>query len=230
MNIDEKEINNFDSFAHEWWNKRGPYKLIHNLTPLRLDYIQQHLDIKNSNILDIGCGGGILAEELTDKGANVTGLDASKKTIKIANDHAKEKGFNINYLNTSLEEHIKKNNQKYDAIVCFELIEHVPDQLKLIQDISSICKKGTKVFLSTINRNITSFALAKIMAEYILKIVPEGTHQYKKFIKPSELAKMLEMVDLNIDNIKGVKLNPIDYSFTYSSITKINYFMTATKK
>jgi 2-polyprenyl-6-hydroxyphenyl methylase/3-demethylubiquinone-9 3-methyltransferase len=133
-------------------------------------------------------------------------------------------------LNTSLEDHIKKNNQKYDAIVCFELIEHVPDQLKLIQDISSICKKGTKVFLSTINRNITSFALAKIMAEYILKIVPEGTHQYKKFIKPSELAKMLEMVDLNIDNIKGVKLNPIDYSFTYSSITKINYFMTATKK
>jgi 2-polyprenyl-6-hydroxyphenyl methylase / 3-demethylubiquinone-9 3-methyltransferase len=230
MNIDEKEINNFDSFAHEWWNKRGPYKLIHNLTPLRLDYIQQHLDIKNSNILDIGCGGGILAEELTDRGANVTGLDASKKTIQIAKDHAKEKNFNVNYLNTSLEDHIKKNNQKYDAIVCFELIEHVPDQLKLIQDISSICKKGTKVFLSTINRNITSFALAKIMAEYILKIVPEGTHQYKKFIKPSELAKMLEMVDLNIDNIKGVKLNPIDYSFTYSSITKINYFMTATKK
>jgi len=230
MNIDEKEINNFDSFAHEWWNKRGPYKLIHNLTPLRLDYIQQHLDIKNSNILDIGCGGGILAEELTDKGANVTGLDASKKTIKIANDHAKEKGFNINYLNTSLEEHIKKNNQKYDAIVCFELIEHVPDQLKLIQDISSICKKGTRVFLSTINRNIISFALAKIMAEYILNIVPEGTHQYKKFIKPSELAKMLEMADLNIDNIKGVKLNPFDYSFTYSSITKINYFMMATKK
>lgn len=230
MNIDEKEINNFDSFAHEWWNKRGPYKLIHNLTPLRLDYIQQHLDIKNSNILDIGCGGGILAEELTDRGANVTGLDASKKTIQIAKDHAKEKSFKVNYLNTSLEDHIKKNNQKYDAIVCFELIEHVPDQLKLIQDISSICKKGTKVFLSTINRNITSFALAKIMAEYILKIVPEGTHQYKKFIKPSELAKMLEMVDLNIDNIKGVKLNPIDYSFTYSSITKINYFMTATKK
>lgn len=230
MNIDEKEINNFDSFAHEWWNKRGPYKLIHNLTPLRLDYIQQHLDIKNSNILDIGCGGGILAEELTDRGANVTGLDASKKTIQIAKDHAKEKSFKVNYLNTSLEDHIKKNNQKYDAIVCFELIEHVPDQLKLIQDISSICKKGTKVFLSTINRNITSFVLAKIMAEYILKIVPEGTHQYKKFIKPSELAKMLEMVDLNIDNIKGVKLNPIDYSFTYSSITKINYFMTATKK
>ena len=230
MNIDEKEINNFDSFAHEWWNKRGPYKLIHNLTPLRLEYIQQHLDIKNSNILDIGCGGGILAEELTDKGAKVTGLDASKKTIQIAKSHAKEKNYSINYLNSSLEDHIKKTKYEYDAIVCFELIEHIPDQLKLIKDLSSICKKGGKVFLSTINRNILSFAFAKIMAEYILNIVPEGTHQYKKFIKQSELAKMLELADLEINDIKGVKLNPINYSFTFSSITKINYFMTATKK
>ena len=230
MNIDEKEINNFDSFAHEWWNKRGPYKLIHNLTPLRLDYIQQHMNIKNSNILDIGCGGGILAEELTDKGAKVTGLDASKKTIQIAKSHAKEKNHSINYLNISLEDHIKNIDHKYDAIVCFELIEHVPDQLKLIQDISSICKQGGKVFLSTINRNIVSFAFAKIMAEYILNIVPEGTHQYKKFIKPSELAKMLELSSLDINDIKGVKLNPIDYSFTFSSMTKINYFMTSTKK
>ena len=230
MNIDEKEINNFDSFAHEWWNKRGPYKLIHNLTPLRLDYIQQHMNIKNSNILDIGCGGGILAEELTDKGAKVTGLDASKKTIQIAKSHAKEQNHSINYLNISLEDHIKNIDHKYDAIVCFELIEHVPDQLKLIQDISSICKQGGKVFLSTINRNIVSFAFAKIMAEYILNIVPEGTHQYKKFIKPSELAKMLELASLDIDDIRGVKLNPIDYSFTFSSMTKINYFMTSTKK
>ena len=230
MNIDEKEINNFDSFAHEWWNKRGPYKLIHNLTPLRLDYIQQHMNIKNSNILDIGCGGGILAEELTDKGAKVTGLDASKKTIQIAKSHAKEQNHSINYLNISLEDHIKNIDHKYDAIVCFELIEHVPDQLKLIQDISSICKQGGKVFLSTINRNIVSFAFAKIMAEYILNIVPEGTHKYKKFIKPSELAKMLELASLNIDDIRGVKLNPIDYSFTFSSMTKINYFMTSTKK
>jgi len=230
VNIDEKEINNFDSFAHEWWNKRGPYKLIHNLTPLRLKYIQQHLDIKNSNILDIGCGGGILAEELTDKGAKVTGLDASEKTIQIAKSHAKEKNYTINYLNTSLEDHINKTKDEYDAIVCFELIEHIPDQLKLIKDLSSICKKGGKVFLSTINRNILSFAFAKIMAEYILNIVPEGTHQYKKFIKPSELAKMLELADLEINDIKGVKLNPINYSFTFSSITKINYFMTATKK
>ena len=230
MNIDEKEINNFDSFAHEWWNKRGPYKLIHNLTPLRLEYIQSHLNIKNLNILDIGCGGGILAEELTKNGAKVTGLDASKKTIQVARSHAKEKDYDINYLDISLEEHIKKSKTKYDAVVCFELIEHVPNQLKLIKDISSICKKDGKLFMSTINRNIMSFVFAKVMAEYILKIVPEGTHQYKKFIKPSELAKILELAEYSIDDIKGIKLNPIDYKFYYSSVTKINYFMTATKR
>ena len=230
MNIDEKEINNFDSFAHEWWNKRGPYKLIHNLTPLRLEYIQSHLNIKNLNILDIGCGGGILAEELTKNGAKITGLDASKKTIQVARSHAKEKDYDINYLDISLEEHIKKSKTKYDAVVCFELIEHVPNQLKLIKDISSICKKDGKLFMSTINRNIMSFVFAKVMAEYILKIVPEGTHQYKKFIKPSELAKILELAEYSIDDIKGIKLNPIDYKFYYSSVTKINYFMTATKR
>jgi len=230
MNIDNEEINNFDSVAHEWWNKRGPYKLIHNLLPIRLDYIQSQIDLSDMNILDIGCGGGILAESLSEKGANVTGLDASKKTIQIAKNHAKEKRLSIDYKNMSLDEYIKTSKTKFDAIICFELIEHVPDQIKLIQDISSVCKKDAKLFMSTINRNIVSFALAKIMAEYILKIVPEGTHQYKKFIKPSELVKMLETSSFIIDDIQGVKLNPIDYSFSLSSITKINYFMTATKK
>ena len=230
MNIDEKEINNFDSFAHEWWNKRGPYKLIHNLTPIRVSYIEQHIDVNGLKILDIGCGGGILAEELTKKGAIVTGLDASKKTIKVAQNHAKEQKLNIKYLNKSLDGHAESCNEKYDVVICFELIEHVPDQMQLIQDISSICNKGAKIFISTINRNIVSFALAKIMAEYVLKIVPEGTHQYKKFLKPSELVKMLEIAKFKMTDIKGVTLNPIDYSFSLSSITKINYFMVATKK
>ena len=230
MNIDNEEINNFDSVAHEWWNKRGPYKLIHNLLPIRLDYIQSQIDLSGMNILDIGCGGGILAESLSEKGAKVIGLDASKKTIQIAKNHAKEKNLSIDYQNMSLDEYIKTSKTKFDAIICFELIEHVPDQIKLIQDISSVCKKDAKLFMSTINRNIASFALAKIMAEYVLKIVPEGTHQYKKFIKPSELVKMLETSSFSIDDIQGVKLNPIDYSFSLSSITKINYFMTATKK
>ncbi len=230
MNIDEREINSFDSFAHEWWNRRGPYKLIHNLTPIRVSYIEQHIDVNGLKILDVGCGGGILAEELTKKGAIVTGLDVSKKTIKVAQNHAKEQKLKIKYLDKSLDEHAESSNDKYDMVICFELIEHIPDQMKLIQDISSVCKKGTKIFISTINRNIVSFALAKIMAEYVLKIVPEGTHQYKKFLKPSELVKMLEIEKFQMNDIKGVTLNPIDYSFSLSPITKINYFMVATKK
>ena len=230
MNLDKKEISNFDEHAHEWWNKRGPYKLIHNLTPLRMEYITNQITLEDMEILDIGCGGGILAEELSKKGANVTGIDASKKTIEIAKQHSQENNLKINYECSTLEDHLKKSKKKYDSIICFELIEHVPDQLKLINDISKVSKKGSKLFLSTINRNIISFLFAKVIAEYVLKIVPQGTHQYEKFIKPSELNKILEKSNYKTIDIKGVKLNPIDFTFSFSSITKINYFMTSTKQ
>ncbi len=230
MNLDKKEISNFDEHAHEWWNKRGPYKLIHNLTPLRMEYITNQITLEDMEILDIGCGGGILAEELSKKGANVTGIDASEKTIEIAKQHSQENNLKINYECSTLENHLKKSKKKYDSIICFELIEHVPDQLKLINDISKVSKKGSKLFLSTINRNIVSFLFAKVIAEYILKIVPQGTHQYEKFIKPSELNKILEKSNYKTIDIKGVKLNPIDFTFSFSSITKINYFMTSTKQ
>tara|TARA_Y100000741_G_scaffold13860_1_gene10936 strand:+ start:265 stop:957 length:693 start_codon:yes stop_codon:yes gene_type:complete len=230
MNLDKKEISNFDEHAHEWWNKRGPYKLIHNLTPLRMEYITNQVTLEDMEILDIGCGGGILAEELSKKGANVTGIDASEKTIEIAKQHSQENNLKINYECSTLEDHLKKSKKKYDSIICFELIEHVPDQLKLINDISKVSKKGSKLFLSTINRNIVSFLFAKVIAEYILKIVPQGTHQYEKFIKPSELNKILEKSNYKTIDVKGVKLNPIDFTFSFSSITKINYFMTSTKQ
>ena len=230
MNIDKKEIDNFDIYAHEWWNKRGPYKLIHNLTPIRVDYIQNTINIKGLRILDIGCGGGLLAEELSKKGAKITGLDASEKTINIAKQHAKESNLNIEYICSTLESYIEKNKKKFDVVICFELIEHVPDQEKLIHSISEVTKKNSTLFFSTINRNIVSFAFAKVIAEYFLKIVPQGTHQYEKFIKPSELALLLELAGFKIDDVSGVKLNPIDYTFSLSSMTKINYFMTSTKK
>ena len=230
MNLDKKEISNFDEHAHEWWNRRGPYKLIHNLTPLRMEYITNQITLEDMEILDIGCGGGILAEELSKKGANVTGIDASEKTIEIAKQHSQENNLKINYECSTLEDHLKKSKKKYDSIICFELIEHVPDQLKLINDISKVSKKGSKLFLSTINRNIVSFLFAKVIAEYVLKIVPQGTHQYEKFIKPSELNKILEKSNYKTIDIKGVKVNPIDFTFSFSSITKINYFMTSIKQ
>ena len=186
--------------------------------------------MKGLNILDIGCGGGLLAEELSKKGANVTGLDASEKTINVAKQHAKENNLDINYVCSTLESFIEKDKSKYDCIICFELIEHVPDQKKLILDISKVSKKKSKLFMSTINRNIISFAFAKVIAEYVLKIVPQGTHQYEKFIKPSELARLVELAEFEVEDISGVKLNPIDYTFSLSKMTKINYFITTTKK
>ena len=225
MNIDKSEIENFDNYAHEWWNKRGPYKFIHMLTPLRLKYIANNLTLKGSKILDLGCGGGLLAEEMYKSGAEVVGIDASKKTIEIAKNHAKEQSLKIKYLNTDLESFESK--VKFDAVICFELIEHVPDPEELINQITKIIKPNGKLFLSTINRNLFSFIFAKIVAEYVLNIIPRGTHTYEKFLKPSEIKVMLNKNNLNIDDIQGIKFDLISNKFKFSSFSKINYFITA---
>ena len=209
MSANKVEIENFDKYAYEWWNKRGPYKLLHNLTPLRLKYIKDQVDLKNKRILDIGCGGGLLCEALYDAGAIVYGLDASKKTIEIARNHASERDIDITYICESFDNFVKKNDQKFDHVVCFEMIEHVDDQNQLVADIGTLLNKKSKVFFSTINRNLMSFVFAKLLAEYVFNIVPKNTHTYDKFIKPSELNRMLEKNSFKADDITGVKFNPI---------------------
>ena len=216
---------NFETHAHEWWNVKGPYKILHKLNPLRLKFIADRVDIKGSTILDIGCGGGLLSEELAKEGGIVTSIDASEKTILVAKNHAKESKLNIDYQCTTLEEYTKKVKKKFDFIICFELIEHVPDPKELLTNINSASKKNSKVFLSTINRNIQSFFLAKIMAEYFLKVIPKGTHKYEKFIKPSELTKILEDLDYDVKEIIGMILNPLTFNFELSSFTNVNYFL-----
>ena len=230
MSANKVEIENFDKYAYEWWNKRGPYKLLHNLTPLRLKYIQDQVDLKNKRILDIGCGGGLLCEALYDVGAIVYGLDASKKTIEIARNHANERGLDITYICDSFDNFVKKNDQKFDHVICFEMIEHVDDQNQLVADIETLLNKKSKVFFSTINRNLMSFVFAKLLAEYVFNIVPKNTHTYDKFIKPSELNRMLEINSFKTDDITGVKFNPIRQDFLLSDFNKINYFLTASKK
>ena len=226
MNVDKEEILNFETHAHEWWNVKGPYKILHKLNPLRLKFIADRVDIKGSTILDIGCGGGLLSEELAKEGGIVTSIDASEKTILVAKNHAKESKLNIDYQCTTLEEYTKKVKKKFDFIICFELIEHVPDPKELLTNINSASKKNSKVFLSTINRNIQSFFLAKIMAEYFLKVIPKGTHKYEKFIKPSELTKILEDLDYDVKEIIGMILNPLTFNFELSSFTNVNYFLS----
>jgi len=229
MNLDKEEISNFDGHAHEWWNSRGPYKLLHKLNPLRLQFITDRINLTGLSVLDIGCGGGLLAEEMSKKGANVTGIDASVKTISVAKKHAKESKLKIDYQCMTIDQYLKKSNKKFDCIICFELIEHVPDPKKLLKDINSVSKKDSSLFLSTINRNLQSFIFAKIFAEYFLKIIPIGTHKYEKFVKPSELSDNLDILKYKVKEVVGLCFNPLIFNFEFSSITNVNYFLYAKK-
>ena len=228
--MNKKELNqesHFDEFAYDWWNKSGYYKLLHRLNPIRLKYILSRCNLNGKKVLDIGCGGGILSEELCKHGAKVTGIDSSSKSISIAEQHAKQNNYDIKYINKSIFE--ITDLDIYDFVICFEMIEHISEPNDLIKKIKEHSSKKSGLFLSTINRNLKSFVLAKIMAEYILNYVPKGTHQYAKFITPYELTKMLEKNSYKLNDISGLNFNPLDESFHLSSNTDINYFLYAEK-
>jgi 2-polyprenyl-6-hydroxyphenyl methylase/3-demethylubiquinone-9 3-methyltransferase len=229
--MDKKELNqesHFDEFAYDWWNKSGHYKLLHRLNPIRLEYILSRCSLDKKNVLDIGCGGGILSEELYKQGAKVTGIDSSSKSISIAKQHAEQNNYDIKYINKSIFEITDLGI--YDFIICFEMIEHINEPNDLIKKIKELSSKKSGLFLSTINRNLKSFMLAKIMADYVLNYVPKGTHQYAKFITPYELTNMLENNNYKLNDISGLNFNPLDESFHLSSNTDINYFLYAEKK
>tara|TARA_B100001063_G_scaffold246612_1_gene286560 strand:+ start:2538 stop:3224 length:687 start_codon:yes stop_codon:yes gene_type:complete len=228
--MNKKDLNqesHFDEYAYDWWNKTGHYKLLHKLNPIRLEYILSKSNIRDKRVLDIGCGGGILSEQLHKQGAKVTGIDSSSKSISIARQHAEQQNYDINYINKSVFEITNVDN--FDFIVCFEMIEHINKPNELIKKINDLSAKKCGLFLSTINRNLKSFMLAKIMAEYVLNYVPKGTHQYEKFITPYELTKMLKTNNYHLSDISGLSFNPIDESFLLSKNTDINYFLYAEK-
>ena len=228
--MDRKELNqesHFDEFAYDWWNKSGHYKLLHRLNPIRLEYILSRCSLDKKNVLDIGCGGGILSEELCKQGAKVTGIDSSSKSISIARQHAKQNNYDIKYINKSIFEITDLGI--YDFVICFEMIEHINEPNDLIKKIKEHSSKKSGLFLSTINRNLKSFMLAKIMAEYVLDYVPKGTHQYAKFITPYELTIMIENNHYKLNDISGLIFNPLDESFHLSNNTDINYFLYAEK-
>ena len=228
--MNKKDLNqesHFDEYAYDWWNKTGHYKLLHKLNPIRLEYILSKSNIRDKRVLDIGCGGGILSEQLHKQGAKVTGIDSSSKSISIARQDAEQQNYDINYINKSVFEITNVDN--FDFIVCFEMIEHINKPNELIKKINDLSAKKCGLFLSTINRNLKSFMLAKIMAEYVLNYVPKGTHQYEKFITPYELTKMLKTNNYHLSDISGLSFNPIDESFLLSKNTDINYFLYAEK-
>jgi len=230
MNADQTEINKFSSLAHHWWDPTSEFKPLHAINPLRLDWIQKHAEIQGKKVLDIGCGGGILTESLAKSGANAKGIDLSEKALKVADLHSLETGIAVQYEYISAEDLAVKEAGQYDVVTCMEMLEHVPDPQSIIKACSALVKPGGKVFFSTLNRNPKSYLLAVIGAEYILRMLPKGTHDYKKFIKPSELNGFLQDAGLEMNEIIGLTYNPITEVYALGRDTDVNYLVATTKK
>ena len=229
-NVSESEIRKFEALASRWWDPNSEFRPLHEINPLRVNYISRKINVAEKDVLDVGCGGGILAESMAQHGANVTAIDLAEASLSVAKLHLMESNLEVDYRFTSAENLAQNESESFDIVTCLEMLEHVPNPELVVNACFKLLKPGGFAFFSTINRNPKSYLFAIIGAEYLLKLLPIGTHDYGKFIKPSELANMLEQANFNIDDIQGVKVNPVDFSFSLSSITKINYFMTATKK
>lgn len=228
-NVDHSEIDKFSALAHRWWDPTSEFKPLHAINPLRLGWIQSITNLQGKRVLDVGCGGGILAESLSKAGATVTGIDLSSKALKVAELHQLESGTSVRYLTISAEDLAKEESQSYDVVTCMEMLEHVPDPSSVVQACAKLCKPGGYIFFSTLNRNPKSYLFAIIGAEYILQLLPKGTHQYEKFIKPSELAQFTQAAGLEVIELKGMTYNPITQIYRLGSDTDVNYMM-ATRK
>lgn len=229
MNIDESEIKKFAELADKWWDKNGDFKPLHVINPLRANYIFDKLDISNKKVLDVGCGGGILSEALYEKGAVVTGIDAAGPGINIAKIHAEQNNKNITYYQNTAEELYKKYKKNYDVVTCLEVLEHVPDPAMLVSTCLKLLKPNGHLFLSTINKNPRSFITAIVGAEYIFNILPKGTHEFNKFIKPSKLAEYIRKADGKLIESKGMFYNPLTHKANLNNDLGVNYMMYARK-
>ena len=229
MNVDKKEIKKFDDISYSWWDPEGPFKPLHMLNPVRTDFIKNRIELKDKTLIDVGCGGGLLCENLAEHSKEVKGIDMSNEAIKIAKTHQSLKNLKIDYEEIALESLLKKSKIKYDVLTCMELVEHVPDPEKLIKDCVKITNRKADLFFSTLNRNLISYIIAIIGAEYILSILPKGTHKYEKFIKPSEFSKILRSNDLIVEDIKGISFNLLTNKFFESNNTDINYIIHCKK-
>ncbi len=225
-NIDHDEITKFESIAESWWDLNGKCKLLHRMNPLRLNYIMHHANgLFCKKVLDIGCGGGILSESMAHEGAQVVGIDMAEKILQIARWHSLAIGVNVTYMQDTAENHAKFNTHQYDVITCMEMLEHVPNPASIVFACIRLVKSGGHVFFSTINRNFKSWLLAIIGTEYILNILPKGTHEYKKFIRPSELIGLVDSTLLQGKHIIGLHYNPLTDHIKLSSNVDVNYIV-----
>tara|TARA_S200000501_G_C20816274_1_gene740696 strand:+ start:60 stop:752 length:693 start_codon:yes stop_codon:yes gene_type:complete len=229
MNFDQSELNKFNDLAHRWWDPTSEFRPLHEINPLRLEWINSIVSLKNKKVVDVGCGGGILTEAILKKGADVAGIDLSEKALKVANLHSLETGLKIRYEMISPENFAEKEPNKYDLVTCMEMLEHVPKPESVVKACSKLVKPGGYVFFSTLNRNLKSYLFAIIGAEYILNLLPIGTHDYKKFITPSELSTISRNNNLEIFSTKGLTYNPFTKIYSLNQNLDVNFMLACIK-
>ena len=229
QNADPNELDKFSQLAHRWWDPESEFKPLHQINPLRLDWIDSHAIIAGKKVLDIGCGGGILSESMAVKGAEVTGIDLSSNALAVARLHLMESGSSVEYLEISAEQLAEQSPASFDVVSCMEMLEHVPNPASTIAACAALVKPGGHVFFSTINRNLKAYLLAVIGAEYVLKMLPKGTHDYAKFIKPSELTRWSKSVRLEPSELIGLSYNPITQTYSLGRDTSVNYLLHTKK-
>jgi 2-polyprenyl-6-hydroxyphenyl methylase/3-demethylubiquinone-9 3-methyltransferase len=227
QNVDHAEIQKFSDLASRWWDINGEFKPLHQINPLRTDFIVQHANgLTDKKVIDVGCGGGILAESMAKMGAKVTGIDMGEAPLEIAKLHGLESGLSVDYQQTTAEQFATEHAGTFDVVTCMEMLEHVPDPSSVVDACYRLVKPGGHVFFSTLNRNIKSYLMAIVAAEYLLKLVPKGTHQHSKFIKPAELMNWIDATQLTIKTITGLHLNPLTQEYYLSNQNvDVNYIV-----
>ena len=230
INADPQELAKFSDLAHRWWDANSEFRPLHQINPLRLNWIDSHVTLAGKRVLDIGCGGGILSDSMARRGASVLGIDLASKPLKVAQLHALEAGTeNVDYREIAAETLAAEAPQSFDVVTCMEMLEHVPDPSSIVNACAALVKPGGWVFFSTINRNVKSFAFAIVAAEHILKLLPKGTHEYAKFIRPSQLAQWCRNSELDLVDTRGMEYNPITRRYWLSANTSVNYLFACRK-
>ena len=228
-NADPLELEKFSQLAHRWWDPGSEFKPLHEINPLRLEYIDRIAPLSGKTVLDVGCGGGILAESMAGLGAQVTGIDLGDKALQVARLHLLESGKQVEYRKIAVEALAAERPGSCDVVTCMEMLEHVPDPSSIVRACAQLVKPGGHVFFSTLNRNPKSYLFAVIGAEYLLKLLPRGTHDYARFIKPSELAQFCRNAGLDVDDITGMSYNPINKIYTLGKDTDVNYLFACVR-
>ena len=229
MNADPAELEKFSALAHRWWDVNSEFKPLHDINPLRLDAIDRIAPLAGQRVLDVGCGGGILSESMAVRGAHVTGIDMAEKPLKVAQLHLLESGRDVDYRNATVESIAQSEPGTYDIVTCMEMLEHVPDPASTVYACGAVAKSGARLFFSTLNRNPKSYLFAIIGAEYVLRLLPRGTHDYAKFIKPSELAAFCRDAGLEVTGLIGMSYNPLTKVYTLNTDTSVNYILHCRK-